>query len=69
MLESYKELISAKSEIKMLKKQLAELKQIIRCKDCRFYDPKYYPGCGACLKDTDDEDLMFVCSKNADRYH
>lgn len=50
MLESYKELISAKAEIKMLKKQLEEAGAgPIHCKDCGFArsvnfgeeDPRY----------------------------
>ena len=48
MLESYKELIAAKAEIKMLKKQLEESKPIIRCKDCRWFKE---PGCAVYYKD------------------
>lgn len=65
MLESYKELIAAKAEIKMLKKQLAESKQIICCKDCQFYDPEYYGPLGACLKESQSFDgVGFICSKH-----
>lgn len=41
---------------------------IIYCKDCQFYDPEYYPNCGACLKDMDDDGGGFICSKNDDDF-
>lgn len=39
MLESYKELIAAKSEINMLKRQLKEAERVVHCKDCFFGKP------------------------------
>ena len=69
MLESYKELIAAKAEIKMLKKQLENSKQVILCKYCKFYDPEFYLHSGACLKDVDVHcGGGFICSKKDDDF-
>lgn len=35
---------------------------LIRCKDCKYYDSEYYPGCGACLIDMDDDGVGFLKS-------